>query len=92
MVRARARGTNNFILPDVTTSDQSELREKIYHERRVELAMEQHRWFDLARWGRIADKMAPLRPNFVAPKNFLLPIPQSDIDLTSGILSQNTGY
>jgi hypothetical protein len=92
MVRARARGTNNFILPDVTTNDQSELREKIYHERRVELAMEQHRWFDLARWGRIADKMGPLKTNFSAPKNLLLPVPQSEIDLTNGIIVQNTGY
>jgi len=92
MVRARARGSNGFILKDVTTTDQTELREKIYHERRVELGMEQQRWFDLARWGRIADKMAPLRPNFVAPKNLLLPLPQSEIDLTNKILSQNTGY
>lgn len=92
MVRARARGTNNFILKDVTSTDQIELREKIYHERRVELAMEQQRWFDLARWGRIADVMAPLKPNFVAPKNLLLPLPQSEIDLTNKILVQNEGY
>jgi len=92
MVRARARGTNNFILPDVTTTIQSDLREKIYAERRVELAMEQHRWFDLARWGRIADVMGPLKPNFVASKHTLLPIPQSEIDLSGGILIQNPNY
>ena len=92
LVRARARGTNNFILPDITTMDQAELREKIYHERRVEFAMEQQRWFDLARWGRIADVMGPLKPGFVAPKNLLLPIPQSEIDLTGNILIQNEGY
>lgn len=92
MVRARARGTNNFILPDVTTMDQAELRERIYAERRVELAMEQHRWFDLARWGRIADEMGPMFPNFSATKHTLLPIPQSEIDLTGGIIGQNPGY
>lgn len=93
MVRARARGTNNFILPDVTTTAQSDLREKIYAERRVELAMEQHRWFDLARWGRIADVMSPLiGPNFVPNKNTLLPIPQSEIDLSGGFLMQNPNY
>jgi len=91
-VRARARGTNNFILPDITTMDQAELREKIYHERRVEFAMEQQRWFDLARWGRIADVMAPLKPAFLAPRNLLMPIPQSEIDLTGNILIQNDGY
>ena len=92
MVRARARGNNMFILKDVTVTAQAELREKIYHERRVELAMEQNRWFDLARWGRIEEVMAPLKPNFVAPKNLLLPLPQSEIDLTNSILMQNEGY
>jgi hypothetical protein len=92
MVRARARGNNNFILPDVTTMDKDMLREKIYHERRVELAMEQQRWFDLARWGRIADEMGPLKTHFMAPKNLLLPLPQSEIDLTNKILVQNDGY
>ena len=37
MVRARARGNNIGILPEVTTSNQNELREAIRHERRVEL-------------------------------------------------------
>ena len=91
-VRARARGTNNFILPDITTTDQVALREIIYGERRVELAMEQQRWFDLARWGRIADVMAPLRPQFKADRHTLLPIPQSEIDLTGGIIMQNPNY
>jgi hypothetical protein len=92
MVRARARGNNNFILPDVTTMVPSELRDRIYNERRVELAMEQQRWFDLARWGRIADVMGPLKPNFMASKHTLLPLPQSEIDLTGGILMQNPNY
>ncbi len=92
MVRARARGSNNFILPDVTTNDQNELRERIYKERRVELAMEQQRWYDLARWGRLEQELQPLKPNFVAAKHTLLPIPQAEIDLTGGILAQNPGY
>ncbi len=91
-VRARARGTNNFILPDVTTTNQPELREKIYAERRVELAMEQHRWFDLARWGRIVEEMDPLYEAFDPAKHTLMPIPQSEIDLSGGILMQNPGY
>jgi hypothetical protein len=92
MVRARARGSNNFILPNVTTMDQTDLREIIYHERRVELAMEQNRWFDLARWGRLADVMPLVQPGFVASKHVLLPLPQAEIDLTGGTLVQNTGY
>jgi len=92
LVRSRARGNSNTILKDVTTNDQAELREAIYHERRVEFGMEQQRWFDLARWGRIADVMSPLKIEFKTPKNLLLPIPQADVDLTGKILVQNEGY
>lgn len=92
-IRTRARMGNNFILKDVTVTDQAQLRELIYHERRVELAMEQHRWFDLARWGRIADEMAPLKsPAFMTPKHLLLPIPQAELDLTGGTWMQNPGW
>lgn len=91
-VRRRARGSNNFILPDITVTDQSQLREIIYHERRVELAMEQHRWFDLLRWGRAESVMTAVGKNFVANKHELLPLPQSEIDLSGGLLKQNQGY
>lgn len=87
-VRKRARGTNNFILPDITMTAQVDLREKIYHERRVELGMEQIRWFDLLRWGRVGQVMKPLKPGFTEGKNELLPIPQTEIDLAKG-LDQN---
>ncbi|HUR32018.1 MAG TPA: RagB/SusD family nutrient uptake outer membrane protein [Saprospiraceae bacterium] len=91
-VRRRARGSNNFILPDVTIMEQSALRDKIYAERRSELAMEQQRWFDLARWGRIPEVMDPLFEAFDASKHTLLPIPQSEIDLTGGLITQNPNY
>jgi starch-binding outer membrane protein, SusD/RagB family len=91
-VRKRARGTNNFILPDVTVTDQSQLRERIYKERRVELAMEQHRWFDLVRWGRAEQTMTALGKAFEAGKHELLPLPQTEVDLTSGKVAQNKGY
>lgn len=48
-VRERARGGNPDILPDVTASG-SDLLKKIQHERKVELAFEWHRWFDVRRW------------------------------------------
>ncbi len=50
-VRAHARGTDSSILPKVTSTDQSTLREAIRHERRVELALEPDRFYDLVRWG-----------------------------------------
>ncbi len=50
LVRARARGGNTEVLPDVEVSGQP-LLEAIYNERRTELAMENHRFWDLNRWG-----------------------------------------
>ena len=91
-VRKRARGNSMLLLPDLTITDQSQLREKIYRERRSELAMEQHRWFDLLRWGRANDAMTAVGKNFVAGKHELLPIPQTEVDLTTGKIPQNPGY
>ncbi len=91
-VRKRARGTNGFILPDVTITDQSMLRERIYKERRVELAMENHRWFDLLRWGRASQTMKAVGKPFVDGKHEVLPIPQTEVDLTGGKVGQNAGY
>ncbi len=91
-VRKRARGSSTFLLPDVTVTDQAQLRERIYRERRSELAMEQHRWFDLLRWGRAEQTMLAVGKNFVSPKHLLLPIPQTEVDLTDGSIRQNQGY
>lgn len=60
----------------------------IRNERRLELATEGHRFHDLVRWGLAADVL----PGFTANKNELLPIPQREIDLSRGVLSQNPGY
>lgn len=93
MVRARARAGNNTILPAVTTTDKDELREAIRHERRVELAMEHDRFFDLVRWGTATDALhAAGKTNFNAARDNLLPIPQAQIDLSQGKLTQNPGY
>ncbi|ANI90785.1 glycan metabolism protein RagB [Arachidicoccus ginsenosidimutans] len=90
LVRARARGSNSSVLPKVTTTDQTELREAIWHERRVELAMENDRYFDVIRQGRAATVFGPL--GWKANKNEVWPIPQTEIDNSSGVLTQNPGY
>jgi starch-binding outer membrane protein, SusD/RagB family len=77
-------------LPDVTDSDQTILRNKIWKERRVELAMEHDRFFDLVRQGRAAQVLGPL--GFTAGKNELFPVPQAQIDVSGGTLIQNPGY
>jgi hypothetical protein len=79
------------LLPDVTVSGQ-ELLNAIWHERRVELAMEQKRWFDLIRQGRAADVMQALGKNFVTGKHEVFPIPQNEIDLSNRALQQNPNW
>jgi hypothetical protein len=88
-VRARARGGDPDILPEVTTTDQNELRQAIWHERRVELAMEFDRYFDVIRQGRGEEVFGPLGWQ---PHNVVWPIPQREIDLSAGVLEQNEGY
>jgi hypothetical protein len=92
-VRARARNGNNSILPQVTTTDKDSLRQAIHHERRIELALEQDRFFDLVRWGEAAEALhAAGKANFNNNRDNLLPIPQVQIDLSKGKLIQNPGY
>jgi hypothetical protein len=90
MVRARARQGIPGILPDITTTNQAELRDKIFNERRHELAMEGWRFWDLIRTGRAGAVMGPL--GFTVGKNELLPIPQSEIDNSEGTLVQNPNW
>ncbi|MDR0429754.1 MAG: RagB/SusD family nutrient uptake outer membrane protein [Tannerellaceae bacterium] len=52
-VRARARNLSDdsSVLPQVTTTNKAEITNAIRHERRIELAMEQTRFWDICRWG-----------------------------------------
>ncbi|BAU53318.1 RagB/SusD family nutrient uptake outer membrane protein [Mucilaginibacter gotjawali] len=90
MVRARARAGNAAILPKITTTDQGALRTAIYNERRVELAMEFDRYFDVIRQGRGTAVFGSR--GWKAGKNEVWPIPQNEIDLSAGTLTQNAGY
>ena len=90
MVRARAREGNPAVLPDITTTDKEDLREIIWHERWVELAMEFDRYFDVIRQGRGEEVFGP--KGWQAGKNEVWPIPQTEIDLSAGVLLQNPGY
>jgi len=89
-VRARARGGNINILPDVTTTDKTALRNAIWKERQVELAMENDRYFDVIRQGRGAEVFGV--KGWKANKNEVWPIPQNEIELSGNLLKQNPGY
>ncbi|MBD3627460.1 RagB/SusD family nutrient uptake outer membrane protein [Cyclobacterium sp.] len=85
-------------------ANEEQALEALRTERRLEMAHEGHRFFDLVRWG-LADKVLNAyfevektrRPhlsgaNFVAGKNEYFPIPQNQIDLGRDLISQNPNY
>ena len=81
------------LLPDVTTTDQAGLRAAIWHEQRVELALEGHRREYLVRTGRLGQRMAAAKNIAVSDIKFdVLPIPQTEIDLSNNKITQNAGY
>lgn len=88
-VRARARGGNNAILPDITTTDQAALRLAIWEERHHELAMEFDRYFDVIRQGRAQQIFGP---KGWTEKYKVWPVPQNEIDVSAGTLTQNPGF
>lgn len=91
---ATARGYVNTVrnrvgLDDINTSVSGPiLLDVIYKERRLELATEGHRFFDLVRTGQAPQVL----DGFNAGVHELLPIPQIEIDLTNGQMVQNPGY
>ena len=112
-VRARARALAadpSTALPEFPNymgyADNTEsLRAAIRHERRVELGMEGHRWFDLVRWGIAYETMDKTvgtygsseseavkaeMANFVKGKHEYFPIPLEEIQYNP--MTQNPGY
>jgi len=89
MVRSRT----SVQMPDVGPfSNEEEAMDAIIHERRVELAFERKRKFDLVRWGIAEKVLSKLQLNYESPRNDYWPIPQKEIDLSDGKLKQNPGY
>ena len=81
-VRARAYGNSS----NASSSTGTTLTQEIWDERRLELAGEGSRFFDLVRTGQAASIISV----FVAGKHELFPIPQTEIDVSN--LTQNPGY
>ncbi len=86
-------------LPNTPAATQDAMRLAIEKERRLELAFEGHRWYDLKRTGRVIEVMNNARgPDGVTPIGYNLtpnrlvwPIPQAEMDKNSNLV-QNDGY
>lgn len=79
-------------LPGTTAVSQPDLREAIARERRLELAFEGHRWFDLKRTGKAIEVMNALGFTYeVNASKLLWPIPQREMDANPKLI-QNPGY
>jgi hypothetical protein len=118
-IRYRARGNMTYaatvaagmnggagILPQIITTDKTALRLAIWNERRVELALEFNRWFDLVRYNKVAGptgsngtgytenllKNVYGRTGFNYAKFSRFPIPAVHITSSNGVLIQNSNW
>ncbi|MFY0606546.1 MAG: RagB/SusD family nutrient uptake outer membrane protein [Cyclobacteriaceae bacterium] len=84
-IRTRAGLT---VLDHTVLSSQAQVRQAIADERRLELALEGHRWFDLVRTGTVDAEMGQT----VGAGFHVFPIPPSEVLATDGVITQNEAY
>lgn len=92
------------VKPYPSFPDQNTARNAVRFERRLELAMEGHRFYDLVRWGNAKQVIESYSSfeggilpafkgiTFTPNKNEIFPIPQVEINASMGKLKQNPGY
>jgi hypothetical protein len=71
-----------------TVSSQADVKQAIADERRLEMAFEGQRWFDLVRTGTVNAEMG----QSVDSNYHVFPIPVSEVLATGGVITQNDGY
>lgn len=89
---------------DAPWSDKNAARDAVRLERKLELALEGHRIFDLQRWGNLVEvetaylarekKVVPILNSGTNPtaKHLAFPIPQSEVTRSGGKIKQNDGF
>lgn len=95
----KANSDHEKLLPDINTNDQQTLRMAVRHERRVELAMENKRFYDIIRWGNAESHFHNFAEKWKTGKgsqfrkniNEIFPIPQDEMDVNPK-MRQNPGY
>ena len=83
---------NRAGLGNTTAASQADVRTAIWKERRVEMAFEHDRFFDLVRTGQAKAAFAVDGKTFTEGKNELFPIPATFIKQADGLSAQNPGY
>lgn len=78
---------NRAGLANTTATTKEDVTIALANERRLELAFEGHRWFDLVRTGTAQSVLGFSDANYL-----LFPIPVSEILATRGVITQNDGY
>lgn len=85
-------------LPSTIANNYAELLQAYMDERRMELAFEGQRWFDLCRWNKVEEVMNNLqdegrnaRINEFNENSYLMAIPQTALDQNEKLV-QNKGY
>lgn len=87
-----------------TSPGKDALRDMIIHERRIELAFENHRWFDLLRTGKAIDVLTKYgnelkkEYSYLSPDSYkieeyrlIYPLPRSEVEMND-LLEQNPKY
>lgn len=86
LVRTRAKAPT---YSPATLKNQEEFRDAVLLERRLELPLELHRWFDLIRTGTAEEAMAKVGIN-ITRNDYLYPIPKSEIEVINNPASIRT--
>jgi len=69
-------------LTGVSGLSQDQFRAEVLEQRKLELAAEGHRWFDLVRTGKLETQVSASKPGIVPQaRYYLFPIPQAERDL-----------
>jgi hypothetical protein len=122
LIRARAANPAGFVMDGANPAanyvinqypatgapfdTQANARVALRMERKLELGMEGHRWFDLNRWGNTVTELSRVLAYektqqwgnnmygsaTVGPEDTTFPIPQRQIDISNGNLVQITGH
>ena len=83
-------------LPTLAPGGSEELtKQMLLHERRVELAFENHRFYDLIRFDEAINVLSVFAEDngfAFSPNDLRLPIPQLEINVSNDKLKQNEGY